>query len=554
MFFLLGFLAAFPVINMSIADTSFRSARYNEVYRTATHNSYWVKRDNAVEAFASGTQERILDQLLFDHVRALEIDVHRDDTRPHDWTVYHTDKQSNSFCTPLSECLKQLQLFHHALPQHEVVTVVIELKEIFNSNFDSMHTPADLDRIIESYLGPYLYRPSDFLAKCPGNVTMKECARPEMGGWPTIQDLRGKFIFTVLGNWRWCTVGHGASGWATYASWGGGVRERSAFPMASDFTQFNGPECGSEPIPANELKAAQDASVFLQVEIVGDPNHMQDVKQQLQEGVVVRGHDSYSIPDQAARVAAGFQMIQTDYPWLQYNDLGAAQPFRPLREDATLDPNQFYEPGNRLMLSRPPSMKERVFSSQFVVNSQVEWETIPSTTRESPDSAYPNSRIPQGKGCLRAATEGAGVDDSQLQSINICRETAQGKWNVSKPLGEDAIITVETNHWGKKQNKVFYSSANGSNGIGDLIRMFVTTDAQGSTCVVAYSASEVAANGVPAWKALTTECYDRPLHYQGLAAERGDVLFSGTRKKIWNATPRPSPLLQLAARKRVSPQ
>jgi hypothetical protein len=35
-------------------DAATRLARYNEVYQTASHNSYWVKRDNVVEVHAGG--------------------------------------------------------------------------------------------------------------------------------------------------------------------------------------------------------------------------------------------------------------------------------------------------------------------------------------------------------------------------------------------------------------------------------------------------------------------------------------------------------------------
>ena len=109
-----------------------REPHFNEVFRLATHNSYWVKRDNVVEAFASGVQQRLVDQLIFEDARSIEIDVHKDTPilpwpqppEPHNWTVYHTDKQSNSLCTPLRECLKHLRLFHHVPPQHEAVVVI----------------------------------------------------------------------------------------------------------------------------------------------------------------------------------------------------------------------------------------------------------------------------------------------------------------------------------------------------------------------------------------------------------------------------------------------
>ncbi|MBI3541852.1 MAG: hypothetical protein HY075_01070, partial [Deltaproteobacteria bacterium] len=269
-----------------------RLPRFNEVYRVNTHNSYWVKRDNNFEAFASGTQERLLDQLLFDHARSLEIDVHKDNPHPGNWTIYHTDKQSNSLCSPLGECLKQLQQFHYALPRHDPVLVVIELKEILEYNFDRSHRPADFDAILEHYLADSLYRPREFLARCAPGASMRDCARQK--GWPTLEELRGKFLFAVLGNWRWCTVGHGGSGWAEYATADGGPRARSAFSMSSDFVDLTHESCGTELVAAEKLQAAYDASVLQQVEESDNAAHLVDVAKFIAEGGIVRGHDAHS--------------------------------------------------------------------------------------------------------------------------------------------------------------------------------------------------------------------------------------------------------------------
>src|SRR4051812_2825861 len=65
---------------------------YDAVYGIATHNSYWIDRNPFGERAASGTQEQILDQLLHEQVRALELDVHFNANRPGVWSVYHTDK------------------------------------------------------------------------------------------------------------------------------------------------------------------------------------------------------------------------------------------------------------------------------------------------------------------------------------------------------------------------------------------------------------------------------------------------------------------------------
>jgi hypothetical protein len=505
-----------------------RSARYNEVYRAATHNSYWVNRSNIGEAYASGVQERLLDQLLFDHVRALEIDIHKDDSSAGDWRVYHTDRESNSLCTPLKECLKQLQLFHYANPSHEVVTVVLELKELIGFNFDDSHTPADLDRLLDATLGSLLYRPRDFLARCPIGATMKECARS--AGWPTIQELRGRFIFTVLGNWRHCVaglpVGHGPSGWATYATWtgdrGSGVRDRSAFPMQTDFSRFLGDDCSSELIPPGQVRAAEDASVFRQVEAVEDPANMRTVERFLADGGIVRGRDSWKLADQAARVAAGFQMLQTDYPWIQLGDRGPAQPFRPLHPEEFADPAQFLEPGSRLAFAQSPSGGTEA-SFAFLVESRKSWswQALPSSTRPSPDARFPNSSWTRGKGCLRAA--------SDSESFSICRQTLDGQWYSSKPLGEDIAITIEIRREGVSSVQQFYSDANTSQSAGDLIRVAGYQDEQGKTCVTGYTSSEIASNGQPIWRELATQCFGEELRYQGLAAQWGDVLFVGTQ-------------------------
>jgi hypothetical protein len=44
---------------------------FAQVWQIATHNSYWVDRGAQGDAFAGGTSERWLDQLLYDRARAL---------------------------------------------------------------------------------------------------------------------------------------------------------------------------------------------------------------------------------------------------------------------------------------------------------------------------------------------------------------------------------------------------------------------------------------------------------------------------------------------------
>src|SRR5579862_8619420 len=199
---------------------------YDAVYGSATHNSYWVNRDDGIETEASGTEERILDQLLHEHVRAIELDLHFAAGRPGVWSVYHTDEESNSVCSPLDACLEQLRLFHYLVPRHEVVNVILELKEVWTHAFRADHTIAQLDGELARALGGALYTPADFLARCPEGATLRACARDH--GWPDTDELRGRFIVNVLGNWN-----YNANDWIDYATKDGGVRARAAFPMRS---------------------------------------------------------------------------------------------------------------------------------------------------------------------------------------------------------------------------------------------------------------------------------------------------------------------------------
>jgi hypothetical protein len=139
--------------------------RLDQVWAIATHNSYWVNRGVPGDAFASGTEERFVDQVLVDHARALEIDVHPDPDHPGEFLVFHTTA-GDALCDTLPSCLEQLRAIDHALPEHEPITVVVELKAITSGTFDDTHSFADLDRALDDGLGERLYRPRDLLARC----------------------------------------------------------------------------------------------------------------------------------------------------------------------------------------------------------------------------------------------------------------------------------------------------------------------------------------------------------------------------------------------------
>jgi hypothetical protein len=486
----------------------------------ATHNSYWVKRAKTTEPFASGTQERLLDQLLFDQARALEIDIHKIPGKKGQWAIYHTGRRKNVLFENFTDFLKQLQQFQYALPRHEVVTVVIELKEILNHNFDKKHTPAQFDSLLESCLGEYLFRPRDLMKRCPGSDDLKACVASSPEIWPTIQELRGKFIFLVLGNFRWSTIGHGGEGWVVYAN----SDNPSAFPMSSDFSHFNEKYVTSEKVNAKMLERAYKASVFRQVEMVNDTDKLSEARKFIAGGGIVRGADSYSIEEQQKRIAQGFHMLQTDFPWIHYGAKTFEQPFQPINTSQNWMPDAFTEPGNRIFLPHFPQGKldlkdTSLFWSTAGGSNFNDWETLPSSTIPSPVEKYANTKRANGIGCLC-------MQDDANNFVRVCRAVTPNK-------NAGIIFALHDNdQW--KVDSLLLSNDRTSGKVGDYIRMTVDNRNAGGSIVHIYSASEMEkdAKGIskPKWNLIHTQKCQTTFSKQGISASSGDVLFTGTKK------------------------
>lgn len=494
---------------------------YDAVYGIATHNSYWVDRSTFAERGASGTQERILDQLLHEHVRALELDVHFNGKRPGVWSVYHTDNLHNTFCATLDDCLKQLQVFHYVVPNHDVVNIVIELKELWGHVFDGAHTIEQFDAVLRRALGDALYTPRDFAARCAAGSSLRACARDI--GWPPVEELRGKFIVNVLGNFN-----YNANDWVEYASGHGGVLERAGFPMRS-ILDDNGDGCTGvidegvhDAFDSRALAAARDASIFWQVEQLDYPG----IDQFLDEHGVVRGHSAPTYNEQRDRLTRGFQLIQTDHPWHVIGDeqllTGTLNRSCRLRDAVSAlggssSARMLVEPGDRLYVSATD--RELFVAAHEVDDGRSEWETLPSMTR--PDSttrwAFDWSRVrfvsepfashsrARGVGCLRAATTTA------TELFTICSQRIEG---------EHTRVSVTWRHAADGER------TNAFVDIGDLLKLRVVTE-DARSCAEGFVASHVDL-GTPVWRSVGTQCFGSRLVDQGIAATR-DVLFVGTR-------------------------
>jgi hypothetical protein len=164
---------------------NYDNVKYNQVRAKASHNSYLRK-------------ESISDQLRVWDIRSIELDIHTGndwkawDKLEHNWYVYHVCVSilNRSSVRTFSDALAELVKFNEEFPDHEVITVAIDLKD----SFDSEHTVEDLDGLINEALPNRVYKPEDFLGS---NSNLQQSAWE----WPLLKDLRGKFIFI-------CTTGN----------------------------------------------------------------------------------------------------------------------------------------------------------------------------------------------------------------------------------------------------------------------------------------------------------------------------------------------------------
>lgn len=164
-------------------------SRYDEVQAKASHNTY--ERD-----------EPIFDELAFHDVRAIELDLHArrlgSPDAPGDFYVFHAAPwPGGTSCARLSECLVGLRAYDRAFPDHDVVTLFLDLK---NSLDESGHGAADLDALVARELGRgRLFGPDDLLAACPGARSLRDAVRGGACAWPTLASLRGKTIVALTG-------------------------------------------------------------------------------------------------------------------------------------------------------------------------------------------------------------------------------------------------------------------------------------------------------------------------------------------------------------------
>jgi len=161
--------------------------RYNDVIQKSFHNSY--DRD-----------EGLMDQLIFHRARSIEFDIRNtkigQNSRSDDWFVYHIPVvDTNTSCNRLSNCFQELKTFDRTHPNHEVITVWFDI----NTDWGGTHTPEAFDALAKRYLSEDDFvKPSDLLNACPSATNLRQAVTGNCD-WPSLESVKGKWIFVVVG-------------------------------------------------------------------------------------------------------------------------------------------------------------------------------------------------------------------------------------------------------------------------------------------------------------------------------------------------------------------
>ncbi|MEO7735093.1 MAG: Ca2+-dependent phosphoinositide-specific phospholipase C, partial [Kofleriaceae bacterium] len=183
--------------------------RYDQVYQRSLHNAY-----------ESDKHAGVIDQLVYYGIRDIEWDLRSqppsnacglEHASNNDWFTYHLPAagQDGRFYR-LSDGLQLLAGYQAAVPEHEIVTLHLELKggldggscdvafpdATANNNHDPAHqTPEGLDALLRARLGNALITPAELLGRCPGASTLQQAVAT--CGWPLLDGLRGRILVTV---------------------------------------------------------------------------------------------------------------------------------------------------------------------------------------------------------------------------------------------------------------------------------------------------------------------------------------------------------------------
>jgi len=164
----------------------FNTLRFDQVRFKASHNSYERDEIPIVEQLGwnpSNTHQG--------GCRGLEIDIQQS-SRNWAWSVSHIGGYLGDVDVQFATYLELLATWSLKHGTHDVITVTLDLKA---THFGERDFPDHFDAYISRHF------PEDRIFK-PGALmkTGKTLADSVKGGWPTLEQLKGRFIFCLSGN------------------------------------------------------------------------------------------------------------------------------------------------------------------------------------------------------------------------------------------------------------------------------------------------------------------------------------------------------------------
>ncbi len=165
--------------------------RMNHVQVRGTHNSYHVEPGFPVHGSHRYTHVPLDQQLEDQHVRAFELDVHKN--LAGELRVYHIAVvDQDTTCETFEDCLNTIRTWSLANPDHVPVFVWIEIKD--NAGGVPIGDPADIDVAIRAVFdADHMIEPDDVQGSQPN---LREAIANV--GWPTLGEVRGKVMFAMI--------------------------------------------------------------------------------------------------------------------------------------------------------------------------------------------------------------------------------------------------------------------------------------------------------------------------------------------------------------------
>jgi hypothetical protein len=256
----------------------------NELQVAGTHNSYHTKPPIQFDA-SHGYTHRPLNEQFEGGVRAIELDVHQGTSARETYHIAGIDP--NSTCPMFLDCLRTIESWSDAHPNHTPIFVWLEIKDNTGGSAitDLLGVEADVNEVFGS---DDLITPS-WLAG--SHATARE--RIDADGWPLLSEVAGRVMFIVLN------------------------RDDHAQEYTHDFTSLDG-----RIMFANAVEAQFDLSWVVVAKIEGDlaqPSIALAHQKNLLTATnvcSVNTADDECVTRNMQAVESGFHMLKDDLPFM----------------------------------------------------------------------------------------------------------------------------------------------------------------------------------------------------------------------------------------------